>query len=267
MRKSYVIAATCFAAVFVYMLVGVTVQAFIHEAKWSDASSVLGTAAGIAAFVATVVYLIASSAFKKPGPPPAEPAYSPGRVAIGAAAVVVVGAAVGGGWMAYSQVAEQRASATAAKAAAAARRAQIDAMTPEQRVAMAAQREAQVQAAARAASASQAAAAAKKTADEAESARMARAGAGASLLKHAMKDPEAFTLTRLVVHPSGTACYEYRAKNGFGAIFPGSAVLTSKGKMLTQEVNGNAFVNAWNKECTPADGQEISDLIKRLGIV
>jgi hypothetical protein len=93
------------------------------------------------------------------------------------------------------------------------------------------------------------------------------AGAGALTIKKAMKDPEAFELKSLVVKPNGTACYEYRAKNSFGAIFPGSAVLSSNGKLLTQEKDGNSFVTVWNKECTPAGGDEIAGFVKRLGIL
>ena len=93
------------------------------------------------------------------------------------------------------------------------------------------------------------------------------AGAGALTIKKAMKDPEAFELKSLVVKPNGTACYEYRAKNSFGAILPSSAVFSSKGKLLTQERDGNSFVAVWNKECTLAGGDEIADLVKRLGIL
>lgn len=97
--------------------------------------------------------------------------------------------------------------------------------------------------------------------------QLQKAGAGALVLKNAMKDPEAFELKSLVVKPNGTACYEYRGKNSFGATFPNSAVLSSKGKLLTQEQSGNSFVAIWNKECTSAGGDEIADLVKRLGIL
>jgi hypothetical protein len=93
------------------------------------------------------------------------------------------------------------------------------------------------------------------------------AAAGAAALKRAMKDPEAFELTSLVVKPNGTACYEFRAKNSFGAILPSSAVQTKDGKMLTRERNGNAFVAVWNKDCTVAGGDEIAALVKRLGFI
>ena len=93
------------------------------------------------------------------------------------------------------------------------------------------------------------------------------AGLGAAALKHAMKDPEAFQLTSLVVKPNGTACYEYRGKNSFGATLPSEAVLTSSGKMFVHEEHPSEFVSAWNKNCTPAGGDDITDLVKRLGII
>jgi hypothetical protein len=57
-------------------------------------------------------------------------------------------------------------------------------------------------------------------------------------LKNSMKDPDSFELKSLIVHPSGTACYEYRATNSFNAHIAGAAVLTPKGKFLTQEQTG-----------------------------
>lgn len=87
------------------------------------------------------------------------------------------------------------------------------------------------------------------------------AAAGAIRLKNAMKDPAAFELTSLVVKPDGAACYEYRAKNSYGATFPSAAVLTTKGKMLLKEHDGNTFVNAWNKACTPPGGDEIASFV------
>lgn len=108
---------------------------------------------------------------------------------------------------------------------------------------------------------------AEKVAKIKRDSQLQMAGAGALTIKKAMKDPEAFELKSLIVKPNGTACYEYRAKNSFGAILPGSAVLSTKGKLLTQEKDGNAFVSVWNKDCTPAGGDEIANLVKKLGII
>ena len=89
------------------------------------------------------------------------------------------------------------------------------------------------------------------------------AAAVALRLKRATKDPAAFELTALVVKPDGAACYEYRAKNSYGAILPSSAVLTAKGKVLLQEHDGNTFVSAWNKACVPPGGDEIAAIVTR----
>lgn len=89
------------------------------------------------------------------------------------------------------------------------------------------------------------------------------AAAVALRLKNATKDPAAFELTTLIVKPDGTACYEYRAKNSFGAILPSSAVLTTKGKMLLREHDGNSFVSAWNKACVPPGGDDIATIVTR----
>jgi hypothetical protein len=82
---------------------------------------------------------------------------------------------------------------------------------------------------------------------------------GAVALRDAMKDPEGFVLRSLILHPNGTACYEYRAKNAFGATFPSSAVLTSSGKILVAERDRNAFVSAWNKDCTKDGARDITN--------
>ena len=100
-------------------------------------------------------------------------------------------------------------------------------------------------------------------AEKARDAQLQFAAIGAIQLKKAMKDPQAFDLTSLYVTKSGYACYEYRAKNSFGAIFPASAVLTSDGKMFVQEKHENEFVKAWNRECTKKGGDDIAALVKR----
>jgi hypothetical protein len=101
----------------------------------------------------------------------------------------------------------------------------------------------------------------------AKTARLQMAGAGAMTLKRASKDPDTFEFKSVIVHPSGAACYEYRAKNSFGAMLAGSAVLSPKGKLLVEEQNGNSFVKVWNAECTKADGEDIAATLKRLEII
>jgi pyruvate/2-oxoglutarate dehydrogenase complex dihydrolipoamide acyltransferase (E2) component len=150
-------------------------------------------------------------------------------------------------------------------------RQRLAALTPEQMVEEDRVKQEKAAAAAKAAAeaaALQRATEAKVQADKAKrTTQLQMAGGGAAILKRAMKDPEAFDLRSLVVKPNGTACYEYRAKNSFGAVLPSSAVLTPKGRMLVQEQDGNEFVYAWNKNCTVSGGDEIADLVKRLGII
>lgn len=101
----------------------------------------------------------------------------------------------------------------------------------------------------------------RKAEGDKKAAQQAIAASGAVSIMRAMKDPAAFTLTSLYLMPDGTSCYEYRAKNSFGAIFPSEAVLTIKGKMLLHELHGNAFVSAWNDACTKPGGEDITDLV------
>lgn len=103
----------------------------------------------------------------------------------------------------------------------------------------------------------------EKKAEEKRNRAIASASAGAAVLKRAMKDPQAFELTSVRVTDNGTACYDYRAKNSFGAILPDSAVLSTSGKLLVRERDGSSFVSVWNSDCTkPAE--EVVDLVKRL---
>jgi hypothetical protein len=109
---------------------------------------------------------------------------------------------------------------------------------------------------------------AKEKADKEKRTRhLQAAGLGAMKLKDAQRDPEAFILRSAVLHANGTTCYEFRGKNAYGAMLPGSAVLTQAGKLLVQTRDGSAFVQAWNKQCTGANGEEIAPFLERMGIL
>src|SRR5665213_2827938 len=84
---------------------------------------------------------------------------------------------------------------------------------------------------------------------------------GAWIIKHAAKDPEAFELRSAVVKSAGATCYEYRAKNSYGAVLPGEAVLSPTGRMYVKEQDEGAFARVWNKECTVAGGDEVAPVI------
>lgn len=90
---------------------------------------------------------------------------------------------------------------------------------------------------------------------------------GALTLKHAAKDPEAFELRKAVVKIDGATCYSYRAKNSFGAVMPGEAVLSKTGHIYIKEQDESGFARVWNKECAVAGGDDVAETIKRLGIL
>lgn len=90
---------------------------------------------------------------------------------------------------------------------------------------------------------------------------IARAQAGAAMLKQAMRDPDSFKLSQaLVIDGTGAVCYEYRARNGFGGMNIGHAVISSDGKTFKTE-NDAGYHNLWNKECANKEGLDAADAI------
>lgn len=75
---------------------------------------------------------------------------------------------------------------------------------------------------------------------------------GARMLKAAAKDPASFNLESALMMADGTICYEYRAKNSFNAVVPGTHVLGAK-------VNSNE-ASAWNKYCGGKTGTVFSSV-------
>lgn len=89
-----------------------------------------------------------------------------------------------------------------------------------------------------------------------------QASAGAIILKKSMRDPDSLKLeSALVINGTGAVCYEYRAKNGFGGMNVGHAVLSADGKQFrTSEMDG--FTKMWNKECANKSGTEAATAIR-----
>jgi len=89
-----------------------------------------------------------------------------------------------------------------------------------------------------------------------------RALLGSHLLKNSMRDPDSYKLERaIVVDQTGAVCYEYRAKNGFGGVNVGNAVLSRDGKKIkTSEMDG--FAALWKKECENKTGYDASTAIR-----
>jgi hypothetical protein len=98
--------------------------------------------------------------------------------------------------------------------------------------------------------------AAKDKADK----RVQNAVLGATMIQKGMKDPKSFDLeTAIVIEETGDMCYQFRAKNSFGAVVPGAGVISEDFKLA--KVDGdNGFAAAWNKRCQGRSGDSVAAL-------
>ena len=89
---------------------------------------------------------------------------------------------------------------------------------------------------------------------------IARAANVAITLKRAMRDPDSFQLSSVfIIDKTNAICYEYRARNGFGGMDVGQAVLSPKGTFKTNEMDG--FHALWRSECHGKMGREEADAV------
>lgn len=95
---------------------------------------------------------------------------------------------------------------------------------------------------------------AQEIAQKKEQAEIDFAALGARTLHSAMRNPDSFTLTQVLIMKNGSVCYEYRAQNGFGGMNVDKAVLTSLGKLVTTEQSGSSAI--LNKECYDKVGRD-----------
>ena len=105
--------------------------------------------------------------------------------------------------------------------------------------------------------------AADKAAVDRQHAGWARASAGAKALTAAAHDPGSIVWnSAFVVDKTSAVCYQYRAKNGFGAIRLFNAVLARDGVTIKTE-NEKGFPSLWNKECTgKLTGEEAVSIVR-----
>ena len=76
-------------------------------------------------------------------------------------------------------------------------------------------------------------------------------GEGSAKLQESMKDPDSYKTVHADIGPTDDgSCIIYRAKNSFGG-YTGNhrAVVGPEGEVLTEEMDGNAFVRMWNSVC------------------
>jgi hypothetical protein len=81
---------------------------------------------------------------------------------------------------------------------------------------------------------------------------------GAMALRKAMRDPNSFKVTQVLDMPDGAVCYSYQAKNGFGGMDEGEAVLFN-GKFLESSMDGFQQLN--EQECEGKTGKVETDFI------
>lgn len=271
MRKKIRYSVAVFLIVFAgYFGFGFSEMVF-GVVKRSDASMVIIGPLILASIASLIIFFILRA--NHFGEKPEDSDYRTSKNFVIAASVLTVISLSFGIFQSYSTFSEQRQVAETAKKAAEAQKHKIAALAEAEKLRLAAltpeQREAVAEAAAKEAARKakeaqeQVAIAEKKKADKAKrDFQINLAGQAAKVLKNGMKDPDSFELKSLLFMPNGTACYEYRATNSFGAHLAGKAVLTTKGSLLVHEQNGNVFVSAWNKECTVSGGEEIASIVK-----
>ena len=82
----------------------------------------------------------------------------------------------------------------------------------------------------------------------------------AKTLRAGMHDPASFDLVDAQMMGDQAGCYTYRAKNGFGALRAGSAVLTPDNRFLASDSPG--FATAWKKHCSGQSGQSLTAYVR-----
>lgn len=85
------------------------------------------------------------------------------------------------------------------------------------------------------------------------------------LIKKASKDPYSFRMDSVFIFPDGSTCYEFHAKNSFGAYVPAKAVFDGSNTWHSEK-NGAQFARVWNKVCTRNGGVERAGGLNRLGV-
>lgn len=101
---------------------------------------------------------------------------------------------------------------------------------------------------------------AARAAKQKEEVALGRAVWGARRLRDSMRNPDSFKLTQALVMADGTACYTYRAQNGFGGMDVGYAVLTATMQFKTDEMTG--FHALWKKRCASKTGADKTRVVE-----
>lgn len=265
MKRATFFSLVVFALVASYVLFGALTQFLQGVLEWKAAGFVIGAALGFGILLGGIFYVLftfvcrlISVALAK------DDRYVPSRAVVLACAAVVVLTTAYSVRVSYIEGAAELAQADSRRRAVEAERARVAALTPEKREAELKQQREKAEAARAVQAAVRAAQDAEIAKKKQRDAQLQFAALGAVQLKSGMKDPDTFELKSAIVSPTGTACYEFRATNSFGAKLKGQAVLTSKGKFLLAEKDGDRFVRAWNSGCL-IGGDDIAPWLRMTG--
>ena len=86
--------------------------------------------------------------------------------------------------------------------------------------------------------------------------KLVRAAMGAASVIAVARNPDSVKFSRVFVTENGTACYLWRAQNGFGGMNVEHAVLLPTADNLSQSVA------LWNSRCAKKEGTDITALVE-----
>jgi hypothetical protein len=93
-----------------------------------------------------------------------------------------------------------------------------------------------------------------------------RAEIGAISLRAGMRDPDSFKLVvAKVANSTGTVCFVYRSKNGFGGYVSGLAILLAYNDNLILSAT-RGFTDLWQNECDRQEGTDYAAAIRLLSL-
>lgn len=99
----------------------------------------------------------------------------------------------------------------------------------------------------------------KTAAEEARDQARGMAIEATKQLRDAMNDPASFQLDQALFMDDNSACYLYRARNGFNALRQSTAVFTGTQVLIPGSKGYNA---AWNRHCEGRHGEDVTAYIR-----
>jgi hypothetical protein len=91
---------------------------------------------------------------------------------------------------------------------------------------------------------------------------VSRAAVAAKSIRSGARNPDSFVLESALVMPSGAACLEYRAQNGFGGMNREQAVIPA-GKDDLRVTGSSGFLSSWSAHCAGKTGRDVTVLVRQ----